>query len=605
MIGMGSQFTAQPAVGPDSLWKALTEIDTVAVVHVGLDGRIRDVNAGVARVLGYPAPELVGRSLEAILPPSVRERHAGFLRDYVYRRSTGQIDKSPIVRWTRHFPRDILTEDGLRLRFSALHRSGREVPVSLTVNEVCTREGELEGFVGMLVDCTEVHELHEQIRQQALRDEMTDLLNWRGLSEAVAGREREGSGKGVGRFSLLHLEIDHFSWLAFESRAVADHSIRTVAEWLERRVSELTRPDAALVARHFSASAFLVYLPGCAPQQAGRIADTLRREFSFLNLGSELDPFQTTLSIGTVSPASGTGLDYAVSRAANACHEARLRGHDRVVAGHDGELRLNELGRVIRQALRHDRIDVLAQRMVPLSAPRHGSICRPLGFEILSRLRDRRGEILSPALVFPAAERLGLAVDLDLHIVHRVMAVLAAHREILSELDRCSLNLSSVSLSSLRLFEGIRELIAEYGIPPSRLCFEITESSQVLDRDVALENVRALRSLGSRIALDDFGSGYSNYQSLAQWPVDIVKVDGAYVRQLLEGGPMAVDLKGIIASAKVRGLEVVAEFVETEQAAESLRELGVEYAQGFLFHCPEPLEQLLSRPGCICSERSR
>lgn len=592
-----------PGIAPVRLWEALVQIDTVAVLHVGLDGRVRNASAGVDRLLGVGGADLLGEALEVILPEPLRGPHAGFFADYVRRQKNGDVGKSPIVRRTRHFPMDV-TIGGETLRFVAQHRSGREVPVSLTVNEIRTRRGELEGFVGLLVDSSEEHALQERMRRQSLRDELTDLLNWRGLQEAVIELERKSLGNDdVGRFSLLHIEVDHFSWLVLESRAVADGAVRRIARWLQQRVAEMAHPNTALVARHFSATAFLVYLADCQAVEVGRLAESLRQEFSALNLGTEIIPFHTTLSIGTVMPEAGTTLDFAVSRAATACHDAHSRGHDRVVAAQQGEMRLHELGRVIRQALKYDRLDVLAQCMIPLGTTPTGADRRPVSFEILSRLRDPRGATLSPGLVFPAAEQLGLSVDLDLHVIHRVMATLAANRSGLEALHRCSINLSGVSLSSLRLLEGIRELIEEYDIPACRLCFEITESSQVPDRDVALANVQALRSLGCRIAIDDFGSGYSNYQSLAQWPVDIVKVDGAYVRELLEGGPLAVDLEGIIASAKARGLEVVAEFVETEEVAESLRKLGVEYGQGFLFHCPEPLERLLERPRRIHSGR--
>lgn len=579
-------------------WRALTQIDSVAFLHVDLEGRIRHVNAGVSRIFGYRLQELIGRPIEVLLPEELRERHARYLADYITRRASGRIQASPIVRRTRHFPCELQQPNGDFVRFTTADADGREIPISLTVNEVYSESGELDGFVGMIVDCSEEHALHERLRHQALHDQATGLLNWRGLHEAVVGLERKNrQAHRDGGYTLLHVDIDHFSALAFECKAVADHAIVLAARWLNARVEALTPPGRGLVARNFTATEFLVHLAETNLEDALSLAESLREEFCTLNLGTDINPFYTTLSIGVARVDVGMTLDYVLSRASNACYMAQTRGHDRVVAAAERDMEIYALGHEVRQALRAGRIHVHAQRLVPLRRQSSGSKSEPLCFEVLCRLHDRHGRVIEPGRVFPAAEKLGLAVALDLHMIARVLETFDRYPDCLASLERCSINLSGISLSSIRAIEEIQGRIRSHGVDPGRLCFEITESSRIRDRRVALSNVEQLRAMGCRIALDDFGSGYSNYQSLIKWPIDIVKIDGSYVRQILNAGPLKTDVEGMIASAKARGIEIVAEYVENEPVARMLRQLGVDFAQGFRFHRAEPLEQLLRKLG--------
>ena len=587
---------------PMRSWRALTEIDTVAFLHVDLEGRIQHANAGIARVLGYRPEEVIGRELEILLPEAVRPDHARYFSGYVRGRIAGEVRRSPIVRRTRHFPRSLVGNRKGDLRFSAIHRDGHEVPISLTVNEVRTRTAELTGFVGLIVDCSEQKVLQDRIHRQALYDEATGLLNWRGLHEVVVDldRDRRRTG-GEGVFSLLHVAVDHYSSLAFNCKAVADHALKITARWLGGGVEKASLPGVSYLARAPGETQFLVYLADCASGEAMGLAEQLRRQFRTINLGTEVEPFETSLSIGVASPRSGMTLDYAMSRAAHACQQAQLHGHDRVVCLDPRDVEVYELGLVIRQAMQFDRIEIHAQRLMPLHPPGNEGRDRGISFEVLCRLADRGGTFQEPARVFPAAEKLGLSLQLDLHVIALVLDTLERHPEVHDEIAICSINLSGLSLSSQQLLTGIRRLLADRSVSPRKLCFEITESARLSDHETALRNVLGLRELGCRIALDDFGSGYSNFQSLTNWPIDIVKIDGSYVRRLLDGGAMTVDVEGMVASARARGVSIVAEYVENEAVTTALRAMGVSYAQGFHFHRAERLTQLLADIPRTCS----
>jgi len=575
------------------LLESLEEVDTVAFFFVDLDGIIRFANRGVETILGRTAGALTGQPVEVLLPTTVRAQHSRLFRQYAKRRLAGDAASSRIVRNTRYFPELPQARPHNLLNYSAIDQHGRQVPISLTVNEVHDDHGRIEGFVGFIVDCSAEYRLQEQIRIKELYDEQSGLLCWRGLHREVeAIEQRYRGGAGGYRYALIHIDIDHYSALAFECKAVADHSIRQVAEWLQWQLHPDPVGRRAVVAKHSNATEFLIYIPMVGLEGARHLAITLREAFPRLNLGTDARAFHTTLSMGIAAIADGVTLDYAASRAAHACYLARARGHDKIVTTEEENLRVYELGQLIRDALQVRRIDVHAQQIVPLQRCSSSS---GLYLEVLCRMRDNRGAVIAPSLVFPAAEKLGLAQPLDLFVIEAALAELGRHPGQLDRVMRCSLNLSGLSVSSDQTQQRISDMIKRYRVPPDRLCFEVTESAAIRDSRQAYLTLTGLRALGCHIAIDDFGSGYSNFQSLSGWPIDIIKIDGAYIKALPDDETAVIDVQGMIASARARGIEVVAEFVEDERVLACLEQMKVDYVQGYYYHRPEPLAAILAR----------
>ncbi len=551
---------------------------------------------GVGRILGRSAAALTGQPVEMLLPTAVRRQHSHLFRQYASRRLAGEAGRSRIVRNTRYFPELPQSRPENRLNYSAIDERGRQVPISLTVNEVHDDQGELEGFVGFIVDCSAEYRLQEQIRFKERYEEQSGLLCWRGLHQEVEAIERQYKRDAGGyRYALIHIDIDHYSSLAFECKAVADHSIRLVANWLKSQLEADPIGRRGVVAKHSNATEFLIYLPMSGLDSAHHLAMVLREAFPGLNLGTDARAFQTTLSMGIAAVDDGVKLDYAASRAANACYLARARGHDKIVSSEKHDLRVYELGQTIRDALQARRIDVHAQKIVPSRSLEARIGSRGMYLEVLCRMRDRQGAVIAPDLVFPAAEKLGLAQPLDMLVIEKALGELARHRDRLDGLTRCALNLSGLSVSSDQTHGRIQALVERFDIPPVKLCFEVTESAAIRDSRQARQTLAGLRALGCRIAIDDFGSGYSNYQSLSGWTVDVVKIDGAYVRALVDDAASVTDVRGMVASAKVRGIEVVAEFVDNDEVLTCLEDLGVDYLQGYRYHRPEPLAEILKQ----------
>lgn len=575
---------------PGSLLRALDEIDSVALFHVDLEGTIVHANEGLTRILGYQPKELIGQPVESLLPAKARSYHAVRLRKYAGSRLNGHREPSPIVRRTRYFPQMIRAHEGQALEFAAINCHGRPVPISLTVNEIFDEDGRLSGFVGFIIDCSAEHAFQEQVRQQGLVDDLTGLLCWKGMMATVSEVVKHSDPKEDYFYSVMHIDIDHFAALAFESSSMAEAAVSTFARWLKAQVEILSGIKNSIVSRHFNATEFLVYLPRFECRDAAAIATQLSERFRQINLGRRENPFRTTLSIGLVTGGTDETFETVVSKAAHACHIAKRKGHDKIVHARPQEMKIYELGQKLREALRDDGFAILGQKIVSLqgkSARKWHSV------EILCRLPDDNEGWLPSSEIFEAAEQLGLALEVDLHVIDKTLSMLSESPEMLDVINHLAINLSGISISNENLFNRLRELIKASRVAPQKLCFEITESAAIHDNQVALETLKQLRAMGCRIAIDDFGSGYSNYQTLSRFPIDIVKIDGSYVRKLIADPTLRIDVKGMIASARSRGIELVGEYAETPEIVEELWALGVDHAQGYAFHRPEPLDCLL------------
>ncbi len=571
-------------------WRAIDELQSAVLMHVGLDGDIQYVNSGITKLLGFKPEELIGESMSLFMPDMVRSVHERIFSDpdsyWPTAKSMGvnqdrvdhQSDQASGVAWHD------------RLRCMVTHKNGRSIPVELTINEAWSEGGRRQGYLALMLDWSEAYGLKEKLRRREIHDELTGLLFLRGFQVAIENRPKQLEVSG---YSLIHLDIDHFSVLSFESPRVAKNAIRAFAAWLQVRLARLVGGDTSLVCKHLNGTEFVIYLAETQSDRAKALARRLRSDFARINLATDSRPFHTTLSMGLATATDETAFERILSRAANACYVARSRGGDRIVVADDKDLRIYRLAEQIREALLGERIEVHAQKIIPIGNDPFPDQALPLHMEILCRMRDETGNLVMPDQIFPAAEPLGLARLLDIHQIRKALDMLARHSDSYDWLARCSFNLSGVTLSQEDTCSQIRSLIEQSGIAAEKLCFEMTESAAIRDSDSALANLNSLRNMGCRIAIDDFGRGYSNYQSLASWPIDIVKIDGAYIRRLIDNPSLRVDTQGMIASARMRGMSVVAEYAENEAIVDELIRLGVDFAQGYWFHSPEPLDELL------------
>jgi len=244
-------------------------------------------------------------------------------------------------------------------------------------------------------------------------------------------------------------------------------------------------------------------------------------------------------------------------------------------------------------AMEMDHFILYAQRIQPLQDTQ-----RPPSMEILLRLRDENGQLVSPGVFIPAAERYHIAARLDLWVLNKTIELLRMCAD-LNGWDKISINLSGQSIGDKKVHANLIDAVRDSGIAKDKLCFEVTETSAIRNIEDAISLINQLKSLGIKFSLDDFGSGTSSFGYLKALPVDYLKIDGQFVRTLATDPVDFATVRCIADMANLLHKETVAEFVETESALRMLTTLGVDYAQGYLLHKPEPLNQLLGLPSSV------
>jgi EAL domain-containing protein (putative c-di-GMP-specific phosphodiesterase class I) len=323
------------------------------------------------------------------------------------------------------------------------------------------------------------------------------------------------------------------------------------------------------------------------------LAERLRLRIESHIYAWEQRSYTISASIGVVMlDEPGMTLREALAQADTACYLAKEHGRNRIhlFSGDDDETirRRGEMewANRLRWAIEEGRLLLDYQEVRPLRADAAGEDPH---LELLLRLRDEDGRVVAPGAFLPAAERYGLVPQLDRWVIAEAIAHFDQLHASGRAPGRCSLNLSAASLEDEGLADYVLDLIRRHGVPPSRLCFEITETEAVRNLARAVRFIERLRGFGCLVALDDFGAGMSSFGYLKNLPVDIIKIDGSFIRDI-ESDPMSRSIVDAITEiGHERGLEVVAEWVGDERTIEILRALRVDYGQGFALHRPEPV----------------
>jgi diguanylate cyclase (GGDEF)-like protein len=426
-----------------------------------------------------------------------------------------------------------------------------------------------------------------QISYQASHDALTGLINRREFERRLEMALQEAQFKRT-THSMLYLDLDQFKIVNDTcGHNAGDALLQQLAIILQ---GKLRQND--ILAR-LGGDEFGVLLEHCPGDPALRIAEVLRQavsEFRFIWLDKS---FSVGVSIG-LATFGGEGLSVGdvFSIVDGACYVSKDLGRNRihVYSADDAELaerkgQMNWVGRISR-ALEEDRIVLYRQKITCLKGPtgsgRH--------YEVLLRMRDEAGRLVSPMAFIPAAERYNLMPTIDFWVIRTAFAHYARH--CLSLESGCSLaiNLSGPTLSDEKLLPYIREQLERFNVPPTAICFEITETTAIAKLAIASKLIGELRRLGCQFALDDFGSGMSSFGYLKNLPIDFIKIDGAFVRNLDSDPIDRAMVDAINTIGHVMGIKTIAEFVETEAVAEELRRMGVDYAQGYWFGRPEPLD---------------
>jgi len=280
--------------------------------------------------------------------------------------------------------------------------------------------------------------------------------------------------------------------------------------------------------------------------------------------------------------------------AETACDVARDRGRNQlhVACAQDQELtkRLNEAQWVTRinHALQENLFCLYYQPIVHTAPNKSNSD----HYEILIRMKDEEGRIIPPIEFLPAAERYHLSPQIDCWVIRATVDWLSRHPQSLQRLSLCSINLSGLSLGNQEVYNFILDTVKSSPVPPKKICFEVTETAAIAQFDVAVQFMKSLKQEGFYFSLDDFGSGLSSFGYLKNMPVDFIKIDGMFVKNIDTDHVNRTMVKSINEIAHVMGKKTIAEFVENNEILRHLRGLDVDYAQGYLISKPRPLDEL-------------
>ncbi len=449
-------------------------------------------------------------------------------------------------------------------------------------------------------DVTEAHNLSQELSYQASHDSLTGLVNRRELENRLA-RVLETARADGSHHALCYLDLDQFKVINDTCGHVAgDELLRQLSEVLRTKVR---RRDT--LAR-LGGDEFGVLMEHCVLRQAQRVANTLRKTVEDFRFSWENKTFSVGVSIGLVPVTTDSeSVAGTLSAADTACYVAKDQGRNRIHVYHPQDMELarrhGEMQWVARinQALEEDRFCLSVQPIRPLSEV--GPEVQPSStapddcdyFELLLRMRDSSGRLVPPGAFLPAAERYSLSVRLDRWVVEKIFSWLDAHPEQLERLAMCSINLSGHSIADEQFLQFVISSLDGTNVPAEKLCFEITETAAITNLVSATRFITALKGWGCHFALDDFGSGLSSFAYLKQLAVDFLKIDGVFVKDVVDDPINLAMVKSINDIGKVMGKRTIAEFVENDSILEKLREVGVDYAQGYRIGRPKPLDRLL------------
>ncbi|MFJ3481853.1 EAL domain-containing protein [Pseudomonas sp. NPDC090202] len=476
---------------------------------------------------------------------------------------------------------------------------GSTVSVALVGSPIRT-EGKVSGAVLVLHDMTQERQYIANLSWQATHDALTGLANRREfeyrLELALNGLAHQSA-----RHAVMFLDLDQFKLVNDTSgHAAGDELLRHICALLQQGIRE-----GDTLAR-LGGDEFGILLEHCPPEVAEKIAEGLRQTVESLHFVWKGRPFVTTVSVGLVHVSNvPTTLEASLRAADMACYMAKEKGRNRVQVYHDNDselsTRFGEMAWIQRlhMALEDNRFCLYAQEIAALSRDRDG-VQRHGHVEILLRLRDESGRMILPDSFIPAAERYGMMTTLDRWVVQNVFKIIA---ECLSDnhsgpLAVCAINLSGTSIGDDAFLEYLRQQFQIYAIPPELICFEITETSAIANLGSAIRFINELKSLGCRFSLDDFCAGMSSFAYLKHLPVDFLKIDGSFVKDMLDDPVNRAMVEVINHIGHVMGKQTIAEFVESPQIEQALLEIGVDYAQGYVIERPQlfTCERLHARP---------
>jgi diguanylate cyclase (GGDEF)-like protein/PAS domain S-box-containing protein len=474
-------------------------------------------------------------------------------------------------------------------------REGRHIAVEESAAPIWSDNGELLGAVVVFRDVSHERKLSKQLSWNATHDLLTGLINRHEFEHQVAQALHSAKEEGH-THALLYMDLDQFKLV----NDTCGHSAGDVLLQLLAKMLQTEMRDSDILAR-LGGDELGVLLPHCPPDQAMLIADDLRQSIKNFRFVWDDHTFELGVSIGVVEiNHNNKSMTELLIASDQACYLAKERGRNRVHLYQESDLALaqrhGEMMWVSRlnEAFERQYFRLYAQPIVSLHSDQQQHD------EVLIRIQNAKGDVILPGAFIPAAERYDMMVAIDRWVIRAVCRHVQTVRDSLS-LEQAfiearqpapaqySVNLSGTSLGDEGLHDYIIEQFTAHDIAPEQICFEITETAVISNLPKAQIFMSGLKTLGCRFSLDDFGSGLSSFAYLKALPVDFLKIDGVFIRDISTNPINRAMVKAINEVGHVMGIRTVAEYVEDEPTLATVRELGVDFAQGYAVGSLRPL----------------
>lgn len=549
------------------------------IITFDTEGRIEGFNHAAEGLFGWNEADILGRSFGTLISADPAERRENYFEHFL-RSELGKL----------------IGREGELL---GRHRDGTVFPMAAKISRMTLQGRQMH--VALVADISERKAMLQHLKEMAEHDGLTGLYNrsyFQGELERVVERCRRDPAQ---RAALLYIDLDNFKYVNDTlGHAAGDRLLLEISALLNKR---LRKTD--LLAR-LGGDEFAVLLYNAHQETAMHIADALRRrlaEYAFREHGEAID---IGCSIGVALVDANTkSAEEALSQADLACYLAKRGGRNRAHLFHavdasNAKTMTLDMGwsRRIKEAIERNRFLLACQPIVNVRSRRIES------FEVLIRMRDEDGTTIMPGGFLPAAERFGLSTDIDRWVIVNAIRALKMQQNKLPGLHY-SINLSGSTLGDLGVCDLIQQQLRLHALAPASLTFEVTETVAIADIPVAEAFLSRLQAIGCKTALDDFGSGMASFAYLKDLPVDSVKIDGRFVRNLSSNPVDQAMVKAMNDIAHALGKLTVGEFVESEDSLKILSDLGVDYAQGYYLGRPDityPCEAIaeLTGTGTLC-----
>ena len=473
---------------------------------------------------------------------------------------------------------------------SLISKNGNKKDIESSISPILNTSGKAEGVVIVFHDETQRRHLESTIKHQAAHDPLTDLLN-RDAFDAELSDHVYGAINNNQTHALCYLDLDRFKLINDTAgHSAGDQCLIQITSLIQSHI----RGDDIL--GRLGGDEFGLILKNCTLQSALKVTNTIINAISNMQFNWEGCDYKLGVSIG-INPLNDFSQNAAeeIRKADLACYTAKDLGKNQVYVyeKQDGELIRRQEETIwaarITEAIEHDRLCLYAQPIASLRSK------KPLNshIEILVRLIDEDNQIISPEAFIPAAERYNLMHLIDRKVIRETFSYINKYSEKDVNNTLYSINLSGNTLTDRDFVSDIKDLVSEFDINTKAVCFEITETAAIQNLKQAKKLIKELKTCGFKFALDDFGSGLSSFQYLKNLSVDFLKIDGSFVADMVNNTIDHAMVAAINEVGHIMGIETIAEYVENDQIIKKLKEINVDYGQGYGIEQPRPIEDVL------------